>query len=219
MDYTYIIIGILIVFMIFFFYKKHIEHYSSESIENISKMYSDASNTASFNNLNITGEVSSLNVRGETKLYNNLYYIDTDIRRLLIGCTVYNGAVLFSNSFSKRDLHIGTYSINATGDFDNIIDIAVIYPGFGADFYDYNDPSGNRTYADASGSKASISNYGTLPLRVRFGTTIDVPADNTRIYNTDPNTYHINGTMSANSISEIDVFPVDINKWKAHRHS
>jgi hypothetical protein len=210
--------------MIFFYYKKNIEHYtmSTESIQNIAKIYSDAAGTVNFNNLNIGGKVSnkldvsgnisstgSLNVTGETKLYNDLYYIDTDIRRLLIGCTVYNGAYDANNSFDKRDFHIGSYDIRDNSNFNDVIDVAVIYPGFGAYFYN----------AGFDGAFSSAFNYGTLPLRVRFGNPITVLHNNDPDYNQDSNTYYITGTISTDSISGIKVHALDINKWKAHRHS
>jgi hypothetical protein len=91
-------------------------------------------------------------------------------------------------------------------------DVAVIYPGFGADFW--------TGHMDSTTCK--IDNYGLKPLRIKFGSPPTVLAGGSSeqsLYNIDSNTYEITGAgVNRNELSSLVVRLVsDENKWRKHK--
>jgi hypothetical protein len=169
-----------------------------------------SANNISANNISTNGTLNGYNLTMQ----------GVDMRYYLTGVTLYNLdpdlAVAKSrfNSLHKIDLHLGVYStdLGDGGTWGEIVDVAVIYPGFGADFWT----------DQISGSTCTIDNYGIKPLRIKLGSPPTVLAGGSSeqsLYNIDSNTYEITGAgVNRNELSSLVVRLVsDENKWRKHK--
>lgn len=196
-------------------------------------------NKISTNNLDISGTIKNtgnlnisgnLNIANKLDISNNLNVntilnmVGVDIRTYLIGCTLVNQSLSTkANSGSLLHLPIGIYDL-ATYDatFNDITDVAIIYPGFGAQLF-------TNTFEN---NYVLIENYGTKPVRysltkdnfttdttdsIKVASYDNIKATN-EIYNIDSNTIKKvkNGTVNENGISSVSVYILDINKWVNH---
>ena len=229
-----IIILIILLIMIYLLYNKNKEHLlvGAEPVMNIAKIYSDASGTASFNNLNIGGKIFSPNNNLDisaniTTNSINSYMMkmnDVDLRYYLPGVTLYSISTADTqskkfNTMTKVDLQLGKYLVGGTiGDswdtaWNDKANIAIIYPGFGASFF-----AGEYDNSNVF----NVDNYGLKPLRIKFGATPSVYAGTAAeqdIYNVDSNTYEIIGKdVGEDTVTSVEVILArDENKWKKHK--
>jgi hypothetical protein len=225
------IIFIIIITLILIYKKNEHLFVGTEPVINISKVYADASGTVNFNNINLAGNITAkdisanniiakdISANGTLNGY-NLTMHGVDMRYYLTGVTLYDvdpdlSVVKFQyNSLSKVDFHLGHYStdLGDGGDWGEMADVAVIYPGFGADFW--------TGHMDSTTCK--IDNYGLKPLRIKFGSPPTVLAGSSSdqsLYNIDSNTYEITGTgVNRNELSSLLVrFVSDDAKWRKHK--
>ena len=216
MKIIYIIILIILIFLI----SKKENFLSSDFIIN---NFPGEINESDYNNIFIN---NNFNVSKELKVFNTLEsnitnvsklnLVNTDIRIYLTGMTGYvtnNNNVDIKNSFIKKDYPIGTYSRSVSRLNDGgIINIIVIYPGFGVFMYE--------EYGTNPDKKCEIYNYGRKPLKIKLGSPITVigSSDN-QSYNSEPGTYHIGTYRNMPQIFEFKVFLVELDKWVNHSHN
>ncbi len=234
METKYIIVIILILLILFLLYKNN-EHLtltdtSSEAIQNVAKIYADASGTATFNNIRLNNIIlnNDLDISGHTTFYGptdiigydlnvigvvnatrvggrDIKYNGVDIRQWLIGCVIHNQKDSRQNTGYLLNLYAGDYNFTGSNGetvWNNMIDIIVVYPGFVVEAWK----------DEFSGEKVTIINADNLPLRVKTGSVVYDNGNN-------PSRYKIEGSFDYNEISSIKVSLLDENLWMQHKPS
>ena len=211
------IISIILIILIFLISKKENFISSDYIINNLPEQTDnnqDFNNIFIKNNFNISKELKVARLESNITNVTNLNLVNTDIRIYLTGMTAYitnNSDDDMKNSFIKRDYAVGNYNTDVDSyDDGGIINIILIYPGFGV--FLYNDSS-NPDY------KCEIYNYGTKPLKIKLGTPITViGSSDSQLYNNETNTYYIGTYRNVPKLYLFKVFLVNLNKWINHAH-